>query len=82
MDVREFVVGFYVWLVTSVCKVEGYIKKVNDFFSAYLAICFFSVSVEEHILLNLNPCLYGILCLRCGGCAEVQCRYGCVSVGF
>ena len=32
VDVREFVVGFHVWLVTSVCKVEGYIKEVNDFF--------------------------------------------------
>ena len=35
MDVREFFVGFYVWLVTSVCKVEGYIKKVNDFFVGF-----------------------------------------------
>ena len=34
------------------------------------------------ILLNLNAWLYRMLCLRCGGCAEVQCRYGCVSVGF
>ena len=50
--------------------------------SAYSAIRFFSVSVEEHILLNLNAWLYGILCLRCGGCAKVQCRYGCVSVGY
>ena len=39
--------------------------------------------MEEHIRLNLNACLYGMLCLRCGGCAEVQCTgYGCVSVGF
>ena len=50
--------------------------------SAYSTIRFFIVSVEEHILLSLNARLYGMLCLRCGGCAEVQCRYGCVSVGF
>ena len=25
-------VGFHVWLVTSICKVEGYTKEVNDFF--------------------------------------------------
>ena len=32
LDVQEFIVGSHVWLVTSVCKVEGYIKNVNDFF--------------------------------------------------
>ena len=35
VDLREFVVGFHVWLATSVCKVEGDIKKVNDFFVGF-----------------------------------------------
>ena len=41
-----------------------------------------STRVDEHILLSLKAWLYGILCFKCGGCAEVQCRYGWVSVGF
>ena len=41
-----------------------------------------STLVDEHILLGLKAWLYGILCFKCGGCAEVQCRYGWVSVGF
>ena len=42
VDVREFVVGFQVWLVTSVCKVEGYTKKVNDLIFLLVSIVIFS----------------------------------------
>ena len=41
-----------------------------------------STRVDEHILPSLKARLYGTLCFKCGGCAEVQCRYGWVSVGF
>ena len=37
--------------------------------------------VDAHILL-LKVWLYRILYFKCGGCAEVQCRYEWVSVGF
>ena len=26
--------------------------------------------------------LYEMFCSRCSGCSDVQCRYGCVSIGF
>ena len=41
-----------------------------------------SMPVDEHILLSLKAWLYDIVCFKCGGCAEVQCRYGWVSVGI
>ena len=48
----------------------------------YSNILYSSTHVDEHILLSLKAWLYGILFFKCGGCAEVQCRYGWVSVGF
>ena len=43
--------------------------------SEYSVIRFFRVSVEEHIRLKLNTCLYGMLSFRCGECAKLQCGY-------
>ena len=37
----------------------------------YSNILFSSTRVDEHILLSLKAWLYGILCFKCGGCAEV-----------
>ena len=41
-----------------------------------------STPIDEHILVSLKAWLYYILWFECGGCAEVQCRYGWVSVGI
>lgn len=33
VNVQDFVIGLHVWrFVASICKVEGYVKKVNNFF--------------------------------------------------
>ena len=32
MDVQYFVIGLHVWLVASICEVEGFVKKVNNLF--------------------------------------------------
>ena len=57
MDVREFIVGFHVWLATSVCKVEGYIKKVNDFIYIYIYI-YITCTEENRLPTNKNFILY------------------------
>ena len=48
----------------------------------YSIILCSSMSFDEHILLSLKTWLYRTLYFICGGCTEVQCRYGWVSVGF
>ena len=50
--------------------------------SEYSIIRFSNIWFDEHILRSLSAWLYGILCFRCGGCGNVEWRYGCVSVGF
>ena len=32
MDIRQLVIGLYIWLVAAVCEIEGHIEKVDDLF--------------------------------------------------
>ena len=33
VDIRQLVIGLYIWLVAAVCEIEGHIEKADDLFA-------------------------------------------------